>query len=88
MKGKSPGRELAGFRGKGYLEVEAGLPALPTAESDTPHPQGSARFSERPLQGLEGVAAGADLAVSWRLQLEAGKARAGAAVTRPARTSL
>lgn len=88
IKGQSPGRRLAGFRGKGYLEVEAQLPAFPTAQCDTPHPQGSARFSEGPLLVLEGVAAGADLAISWRLQLEAGKAKAGAAVTRPARASL
>lgn len=88
IKGKSLGRGLAGFRGKGYLEVEAGLPAFPTAKSDTPHPQGLARFSERLLLVLEGVVAGADLAVSWRLQLEARKAKAGATVTRPAGASL
>lgn len=67
--------------------MEAGLPLFPTAKSDTPHPRGSARFSERPLLVLEGVVAGADLAVSWRLQLETGKAEAGAAVTRPVRAS-
>lgn len=67
IKGQSPGRGLAGFRGKGYLEVEARLPVFPTAQCDTPHPQGSVRFSEGPLLVLGGVTAGADLAISWRL---------------------
>lgn len=77
IKGKSPGGELAGFRGKGYLEEEAGCQLSPTAKSDTPYPQGSARFSERPLLVLEVAEARVDSAFPWLLQLEDREATVG-----------